>query len=156
MSPETLNSGQNRPFSVLCDLEIWWMTLKNNRAPLLCYFQFVHHFKAISEFKTELLSGNSQFGSKSTIFFYQCDLEIWQMTLKKIRHLSQPTSSFVHHFAAIGEFKLELWSGNGQIGSKLANFLPMWPKKIDRWPRKTIGYLSYATSSFLHHFTVIC
>ena len=23
-------------FFVLCDLEIWWITLKNNRAPLLC------------------------------------------------------------------------------------------------------------------------
>ena len=34
-SPETLNSGQNRHFFVLSDLEIWRMTLKNNRAPLL-------------------------------------------------------------------------------------------------------------------------
>ena len=25
-------------FFVSCDLEIWWMTLKNNRAPLLCHF----------------------------------------------------------------------------------------------------------------------
>ena len=33
--PETLNSGQNMWFFVPCDLEIWWMTLKNNRAPLL-------------------------------------------------------------------------------------------------------------------------
>ena len=34
-------------FFVPCDLEIWWMTLKNNRAPLLCYFKlcasFHHH-----------------------------------------------------------------------------------------------------------------
>ena len=34
--PETLNSGQNRQFCVPCDLQIWWMTLKNNRPPLLC------------------------------------------------------------------------------------------------------------------------
>ena len=33
-----LNSGQNRRFFVPYDLEIWRMTLKNNRAPLLCYF----------------------------------------------------------------------------------------------------------------------
>ena len=33
------------------------------------------------------------------------------------------TSSFVHHFKAIGEIKLELLSGNAQFGSKLANFL---------------------------------
>ena len=28
---ETPNSGQNRQFFVQCDLEIWWMTYKNNR-----------------------------------------------------------------------------------------------------------------------------
>ena len=38
-SPETPNSGQNQQFSVPCDLKIWWMTLKNNRAPVLCYFK---------------------------------------------------------------------------------------------------------------------
>ena len=27
-SPETLNSGQNCPFSVPCDLEIWWRILE--------------------------------------------------------------------------------------------------------------------------------
>ena len=27
-----------------CDLEIWWMTLKNNRAPLLCCFQLCAWF----------------------------------------------------------------------------------------------------------------
>ena len=35
-SPETPNLGQNRWCFVPCDLEIWWMTLENNRAPLLC------------------------------------------------------------------------------------------------------------------------
>ena len=34
-SLETPNLGQNQRFLVPCDLKIWWMTLKNNRAPLL-------------------------------------------------------------------------------------------------------------------------
>ena len=34
-SPETPNLGQTRRFLAPCDLEIWRMTLKNNRAPLL-------------------------------------------------------------------------------------------------------------------------
>ena len=38
-SPETLNSGQNQQFFVPRYLEIWRMTLKNNRALLLCYFK---------------------------------------------------------------------------------------------------------------------
>ena len=46
---------------------------------------FMHHFKAISEFKLELQSGNAQFGSKSAICFIPCDLEIWRMTLENNR-----------------------------------------------------------------------
>ena len=36
---------------------------------------------------------------------------------KTIRQLFYATSSFVHHFVAIGEFKFELQSGNAQFGS---------------------------------------
>ena len=39
-----LNSGQNGRFFVLCDLEIWRMTFKNNGAPLLCYFKLYVSF----------------------------------------------------------------------------------------------------------------
>ena len=42
--------------------------------------------------------------------------------LKTIGHLFYTTSSFVHHFKTIGEFKLELQSGNSQFGSKLTIF----------------------------------
>ena len=38
-SPETLNSGQNRRFFSRVTLKILRMTLKNNRASLLCYFE---------------------------------------------------------------------------------------------------------------------
>ena len=43
-SPETPNQGQIRRFLEPCDLEIWRMTLKNNRAPLLCCFQLCAWF----------------------------------------------------------------------------------------------------------------
>ena len=43
-SPETPNSGQKRWCFVPCDLEIWWMTLENNRAPLLCCFKLCATF----------------------------------------------------------------------------------------------------------------
>ena len=43
-SPETLNSDQNRQFIVPCDLEIRQMTLKNNRAHVLCYFNLCASF----------------------------------------------------------------------------------------------------------------
>ena len=43
-SPETPNLGQKRWCLVPCDLEIWWMTLENNRAPLLCCFKLCATF----------------------------------------------------------------------------------------------------------------
>ena len=47
--------------------------------------------------------------------------------LKTIGHLFYATSSFVQHFVAIGEFKLELESGNTQSGSNSTLFRAMWP-----------------------------
>ena len=58
--------------------------------------------------------------------FSPCDLEIWWVTLKNNGHLFYTTSSFVHHFKSIGEFQLELQSGNTQFGSKLEIFCPVW------------------------------
>ena len=45
-SQETLKSGQNRQFFVLCDLEIWWITLENNRATLLYYIRLCASFQS--------------------------------------------------------------------------------------------------------------
>ena len=41
---------------------------------------------------------------------------------KTIGHLSLAVSSFVQHFIAIGEFKLDLLSGNAQFGSNSTIF----------------------------------
>ena len=43
-APETPNLGQNWWCFVPCDLEIWWMTLENNRASLLCCFKLCATF----------------------------------------------------------------------------------------------------------------
>ena len=45
-------------FFVPCDIEIWWMTLKNNSSPLLCYVKLCasfHHYKWI---QLDLQPGN--------------------------------------------------------------------------------------------------
>ena len=49
---------------------------------------------------------------------------------KTIGHLFYATSSFMHHFVAIGEFKLELQSGNAQFGSKSTIFRAVWPRNL--------------------------
>ena len=43
-SLETPNLGQHRRFFEPRDIEIWRITLKNNRAPLLCYFKLCASF----------------------------------------------------------------------------------------------------------------
>ena len=48
------------------------------------------------------------------------------MTWKTIGHLFNATSSFVHNFVAISDFKLEIQFGNAQIGSKSTIFLAVW------------------------------
>ena len=110
------------------------MTLKFDRWPsktighFFCVASsFVHHFKAIGEFKLKFKSGNPPFGSKSTIFFSRVILQFDVWPWKTIGHLFYAISSFMHHLVAIGEYKLELQCGNGQFGSKSTIFLAVWP-----------------------------
>ena len=156
-SPETPNLGQNRWCFVPCDLKFdgWpWKTIGHLS---FAVSSFVQHFIAIGQFKLELQSGNAHFGSNSTIF-----RAVWPWNLtndleKTIGHLYYATSSSMHHLLAIGEFKLELQSGNAQFGSKSTIFFfSHVTLQFDVWPWKTIGHLFYATSSFVHHFVAIC
>ena len=163
-----------------CDLEIWWMTLKNNRAPLLSiiklYASFHHHMwiqtgvtvrKRLSWVLTSvtltfdlwpwpfawtsLLSlvitpenfmmirwcEHSEKGVTDGQTDRQADrqtdwtshIAAWSQ-LTTIGHLFYATSSFVHHFIAIGEFKPELQSGNAQSGSNSTIFLAVWPRNL--------------------------
>ena len=68
-------------FFVLCDLEIWQMTLKNNRAPHLTYFKCCTSFHSHQLIKTVVTVRKRQIRR----FFGPCDLKIWQMTLKNNR-----------------------------------------------------------------------
>ena len=172
-SPETPNLGQIWRFLEPCDLEIWRMTLKNNRAPILSniklYASFHHHMwiqtgvtvrKRLSwvvtsvtltfdiwpwPFAWTLLWSlvitpenfmmipwweHSQKGVTDRRTDGQTENTIcraaWSQ-LKTIGHLFYTTSSCVHHFVAIGEFKLELQSGNAQFGSNSMIFRAVWP-----------------------------
>ena len=142
--------GFNRQFVSPCDLEIWWMTFKNYRAPLVYYNKFCALFQSHRWIKTGVTVWKRpivDFLSRVTL---KCDGWPW----KKIGHLFYAAWSFVHHFKAIGEFKLELKSGNAHFGSKSVIFCPMWPWNLtDDW--KIIGHLFYAASSFLYHFIAI-
>ena len=58
---------------------------------------------------------------------YRVTLKFDGWPWKTIGHLSYAVSSFVQHFIAIGEFKLELQSGNAQFGSNSTIFWAVWP-----------------------------
>ena len=105
-----------------CDLEIWHMTLKNKRAPRLCYFKLCAAFRShwwiqtgVTVRKCLIRVNIDDFLSRVTLKF-----DGWHWTT--IGHLFYDTSSFVQHFVAVGEFKLELQSGNAQSGSKSTIF----------------------------------
>ena len=117
-----LKLDSNRRFFSLCDLEIWWMTPKNNRAPLLCYFKVFASFRSHWWIQTEVTVWKHLIWVKFD-FFFKFDGWPW----KTIRHIFYATSSFVHYFVAIEEFKLELQSGNAQSGSNSTIFLALWP-----------------------------
>ena len=97
---------------------------------------FVHHFKSVDEVKLELQSGNAQFGSKVLIFLSRVTLKFDEWPWKTIGHLFNTTLSVLHHFKAMGEFKLELQSGNAQFGSKLVIFCSMWLWNLTNDPEK--------------------
>ena len=59
---------------------------------------------------------------KIDYFFSRVTLKFDGWPSKTIGHLFYATSSLVHHFVAIGEFRLELQSGNAQSGSKSTIF----------------------------------
>ena len=60
-------------------------------------------------------------------FFSPCDLQMWCMASK---NYGTPLLHYIKLCASsqtLGEFKLDLLSRNAELGSKSANFCPMWP-----------------------------
>ena len=115
----------------------------------------MHYFKAINGFKLELQSGNAQFRVKIGDYLSRVNMNFDGWPSKIIGYLFYATSSFVHHFKAIGLIKLELQSGNAQFGSKFGDFLSRVTLEFDGWPWKIIGHLFYDSASFVHHFVTI-
>ena len=123
-SPERLNWGQNWWYFVPCELEIWWMTLENNRAPLLHYIKLCASFQIHWWSETWVTVQKRSIRVKIGDILSRVTLKFDEWPWKTIGHIFYTTLSFVHHFKAMGEFKLELQSENAQFGSKSTIFLP--------------------------------
>ena len=102
---------------------------------------FVYHFVPIGELKLELQSGNTQFGSNSTIFraVGPCNLtdDLQQGKSEGFQSCDWPIVR-----------KRLIWV-------KIGDVLYRVTLKFDGWPWKTIGHLSFAVSSFVQHFIAI-
>ena len=130
-------------FTVLLNLklfELQWFHLKEG--------------KSEGSHSCDQLSNLTQIGLKSSIHLDCMTLKFDAWPWKKTGHLFYATSSFVNHFIAIGQLKMQLQYGNAQFRSK-SHFFSRVTSTFDRWPWKTIRHIFYAISSFVHHFTVI-
>ena len=126
-SPETPNLGQMRRFFEPCDLEIWWMTLKNNRAPLLCYFKLCAAFRTHWWIKTGVCSPETPNLGQIRRFLEPCDLEIWRMTLENNR------APLLCYFKLCASFQSHWWIQTGvtvrkrRTWVKFGDFSAVWP-----------------------------
>ena len=94
----------------------------NTRVPLLYYFKLFASFRSHWWIQTGVTVRKRLIWVKINNFLHGVTLKFDGWPSKTIGHHFYVTSSFVHHFLAIGEFKLELQSGNAQFGSKSTIF----------------------------------
>ena len=134
-SLETPKLGQIRRFLEPCGLEIWRMTWQNNRALLLCYFKLCASFHTHWWIQTWVTVRKRSIRVKIDDFFSRVTLKFYGWPSKTIWHLFHATSSFVDHFVPIGEFKLELQSGNAKLG-QIWRFLELCDLEIWRMTLK--------------------
>ena len=132
------------------------MTLKNDRAHLLYYIKLCASFQSHGWIQTQVTVRKRSIWVKIGNFLSRVTFKFDGWPWETIGHLFYTTSSSVHHFKAMGEFKLKLQSGpeTPNLGQN-RRFFRRVTLKIDGWHLKTIGHIFNATSSFVHHFVGI-
>ena len=101
-----------------------WKTIGH---PFLCCFKLCASFHSHQWILIRVTVRKRPIWVKIDDFFSRVTLKFDRWPWKTIGHLFYATLGFVHHFVAIGQFKLELQSGNPQLGSKSTIFLAVWP-----------------------------
>ena len=142
-SLEIPNLGQNQQILfVSYDLEIWQMTLKNNKAPLLCRFKLCASFHSHPWIQNGVTVRKRPIWVKINDFFVPCDFEIWETTLKNNK------APLLCYFKLCASFHNHRWIQTGVtvrkrlIWVKINDFLSSVTLKFDRWPWKRIGHIS--------------
>ena len=133
------------------------MTLQNNRTPLLCYFKLCASFHTHWWIQIWVTVRKHSIPVISTVFLSRVTYKFYRWPSKTIGHLFYATSSFVEHFIAISEFKLELQSGNAQSGSNLTIFsavsLEIWRMTLKNNRAPLLSNIKLYVS-FHHHMYI--
>ena len=137
---------------VMYDLEIWWMTLKNNRASLLWYFKlcvslYSHRSieTGVTVRKHPILCKMDDFFSSTTLNFDRWPWKTYRAPLPCYFKLCASFHSHLCIQTGVTFRKRPIWV-------KINDFLSHVILKFYGWPWKTIGHLFYAASSFVHYF----
>ena len=105
-----------------CDLEIWQMTLKNNRALPLCSFKLYASFRSHRWIQAGgTVRKRPIWVKKNRRFLERCDLAIWPMTLKNNR------APLLCYFKLCASFRSHRWFQTWVIVRKR----PIWVKFDD-------------------------
>ena len=155
-SPETPNSGQNWWFLSRVTLKFDRWPLKNNRAPLLCYFKLCASFRSHLWIQTGVTVRKLPSQIKISDFLSHVTLKFDGWPWKRIGQLF-----YRYYFKLCASFHSHQWIHEVTIRKypiwvQICNFLSRAILKFDGWPWNTIGHLFYTSSSLIHHFIAIC
>ena len=148
-----LKLDTNRRFFSPCDPELWCMTSKNNRAPLLYYVKLCALLQIHRWFQTGVIVRKRAILIKIGDFLSRVTLE---MTSENNR------VPLLYYIKLCASFQSHGWIQTGvtirkrSIRVKIGKFISCVTLKFDGSPWKTIGHLFHAASSFVHHFIAIC
>ena len=125
-----LKLDSNHQFFSLCDLEIWWMTLKNKKTPLSYNIKLCASFQSHRWIQTGVTVRKRPIRVKIGDFFVPDDLEIWRMTLKDNR---TPFLSMYHQtLCIISSPHVNSNSSYSPETAKLSiDLLDLWPLTSD-------------------------
>ena len=105
------------------------MTLKNNRAPLLCFFKLCASFHSHHWIQTGVKSPETPNLGQIWRFLEPCDLEIWRMTFKNNR---APLLSIIKLYAS---FHHHMWIQTGvTVRKRLSCVATFVTLTFDLWP----------------------
>ena len=138
------------------DHEIKWTNWKKNRASplMLCQALFIISKPSVNSncsYSPGMLN-LSKIGNFLSCVTLKFDVWPW----KTIEHLFYSTSSFVHHFVAISQFKQELLSGNAHLRSKSQFLIPcdleIWWMALQNYRAPLLCYFKICASFHNHRW----